>query len=373
LAEPAPAEDWVWLNLLDEVGPVLGRALLKHFGSAEKIRAASIGRLQDVPGIGPQRARAIADSRDMTDMAGEMELVRAHDVQLVGFDDPAYPPLLGKIYDPPLVLYVRGRFEPSDALAVAMVGTRRSSHYGRRQAERLAVGLAAAGATVISGLARGVDAAAHRGALKAGGRTIAVLANGLASVYPPEHTELADEIAACGAVVSETSMRRGIDDRGQFPQRNRVISGLSLGTVVVEAPQRSGALVTARLAGEQGREVFAVPGGIDRMTARGCHQLLRDGAKLVESVADILEELGPLVDGVRPVVDGRTVAHPAELTLKPREKKVLDLLEPDGTDVEDLVATAGLPASQVLSTLTVLEMRRLALRLPDGRFARAMP
>ena len=211
-------------------------------------------------------------------------------------DDPEYPPPLENIPDPPGLLYWKGRLEPRDQLAIAIVGSRRCTPYGARIAERLAAGLSRIGFTVVSGLARGIDAAAHRGAIKAGGRSIAVLANGLASVYPPEHEDLARALVEAGGLLSEMPMRQ-VPLAGLFTQRNRIISGLSLGVVVVEATPRSGSLSTARHAMEQNREVFAVPGPVDSLNSRGCHRLIRDGARLVETVDDILEELGPAGPG----------------------------------------------------------------------------
>jgi DNA processing protein len=222
--------------------------------------------------------------------------------------------------------------------------------------------------TIVSGLARGIDAAAHRGALDAGGRTVGVLACGLSNMYPPEHQPLADEAAARGAVISEMAMRR--EPRGGFfPQRNRIISGMSLGVLVVEAAPRSGALITARHAMEQGREVFAVPGPIDSPTSQGTNRLIADGAKLVQSVDDILEELGPLVEAT-PGPDDRPVHHPAELQLNEHEKRVLDLIGRQPTDVNEVIASSGMPPQQVLSIVTVLEMRRLVNRLSASVFSR---
>jgi DNA processing protein len=251
---------------------------------------------------------------------------------------------------------------PNDALAVGIVGTRHGTQYGLRQAERLAGSLARAGFTIVSGLARGIDAAAHRGALAAGGRTIAVLASGVMNIYPPEHDTLADEVAACGALVSE-SPPRSEPLAGTFPQRNRIISGLSLGIVVVEAAERSGALITARHAMEQGREVFAVPGNVDTRASRGCHQLIRDGARLVESADDVLEELGPLVEAAPRDDDQKKIHHPAELLLNELEEQVLAEVGGEATSIDQIVSDSGLPVSQVLSTLSVLEMRRLIRRL----------
>lgn len=217
-----------------------------------------------------------------------------------------------------------------------------------------------AGYTIVSGLARGIDAAAHRGALAGGGRTLAVLGSGLLNLYPAEHAELALQIREQGAVISEFTPRRS-PKSGAFPQRNRIITGLTLGTVVVEAAHRSGALISARLAMEQGREVFAVPGPIDSRMSRGCHRLIRDGAKLVESIDDVIEELGPLI---KPLTrqSGRTIHHPAELNLNEQESTVLQAIEVQPTEIDAIVARTGLPITRVLATISVLEIRRLIRR-----------
>jgi DNA processing protein len=269
--------------------------------------------------------------------------------------------VLREIHDPPGVFYMRGEMVPGDALAVAIVGTRHATPYGLHQAERLAGSLSRAGLTIISGLARGIDAAAHRGALAAGGRTIAVLGGGVLNIYPPEHDELANEVARGGAVISETPPRFQ-PLAGSFPQRNRLISGLSLGVLVIEAADRSGALITARHAMEQGREVFAMPGRVDSRVSRGCHRLLRDGAKLVESADDVLEELGPLVAPAS-LEDGTIVHHPAELQLNEQETQVLQAISSQSSSVDALCQSTGLPVQRVLATISVLEMRRLVRRV----------
>ena len=285
------------LVLVPGVGPRTRRLLLDRFGSAAAVLSAAPSQLREVPGIGPKLTCAIVQAQQ-ADVRSILQDCREHQIEIIADSEAAYPQLLREIYDPPGVLFVRGSLSPQDAIAVAIVGTRHASHYGLRQAERLARGLAAAGITVVSGLARGIDAAAHRGALAAGGRTIAVLASGLLNVYPPEHGELAEDIRGQGALVSE-SPPHSPPKSGAFPQRNRLIAGMSLGIVVVEAAQRSGALISAEHAMEQGREVFAVPGRVDNCTSRGCHRLIREGAKLVERVDDILDELGPLVQACR--------------------------------------------------------------------------
>jgi DNA processing protein len=290
---------------------------------------------------------------------------------LLAESEPDYPQVLRTIPDPPGLLFVRGAMVPSDGLAVAIVGTRHATHYGLAQAERLAAGLSRAGYTIVSGLARGIDAAAHRGALKAGGRTLAVLGSGVLCVYPPEHEQLARDVAAHGAVISENPPRSP-PLSGAFPQRNRIITGLSLGVIVVEASERSGALISARHAMEQGREVFAVPGRVDSRMSRGCHRLLRDGAKLVESVDDVLEELGPLATPTPAAKDdGPPIRHPAELQLNEPERAILAAITDDPVPIDEVVVATGLPVPNVLSTLSVLEMRRLIRRVGGNRVMRA--
>ena len=353
--------DTLRLCLISGVGPRIRKALLERFGSARAALAAAPSELRAVQGVGPKLTHQIAGADHEIDVEAEIALCREHGIDILTENAAVYPRILREIHDPPGVLFVRGTLKPNDALAIGIVGTRHGTQYGLRQAERLAGGLARAGLTIISGLARGVDAAAHRGAIGAGGRTIAVLASGVMKIYPPEHDKLAEEIVACGALVSE-SPPRSEPLSGTFPQRNRLISGMSLGVIVVEAAERSGALITARHAMEQGREVFAVPGNVDSRTSRGCHQLIRDGAKLVESADDVLEELGPLVEAA-PRDDGQVIHHPAELLLNELEQQVLSAIGGEATSIDRIVSDTGLPVPQVLSTLSVLEMRRLIRRL----------
>jgi DNA processing protein len=360
--------DSLRLCLIPGVGPTIRRRLLERFGSARAVLAAAPSELRGVQGVGPKLTHSIADADHEIDVEAEIALCRQHAINILTDANAAYPRALREIHDPPGVLFVRGELRPGDALAIGIVGTRHGTQYGLRQAERLAGGLARAGLTIISGLARGIDAAAHRGAMAAGGRTIAVLASGVLAIYPPEHDKLAEEVAAHGALVSESPP--GVEPMaGMFPQRNRLISGLSLGVIVVEAAERSGALITARHAMEQGREVFAVPGNVDSRTSRGCHQLIRDGAKLVESADDVLEELGPLVEAV-PRDDGQTIHHPAELLLNEPEQQVLSAIGTEATPIDRIVTETGLPVPQVLSTISVLEMRRLIRRLSGATVIR---
>lgn len=366
-ADPVAAE--VLLSLVPGVGPRIRKTLLAHFGAAQAVLAAAPSDLCEVPGIGTKISRAISTARREIDVETELALCRQRGVAVVIEPDEAYPSRLKEIPDPPGVLFICGTIVPADGLAVAIVGTRHATHYGLAQAERLAGGLARAGYTIVSGLARGIDAAAHRGALKAGGRTIAVLGSGVLNVYPPEHAGLADEIKDRGAVISENPPLSP-PLAGAFPQRNRIVTGLSLGVIVVEAADRSGALISARHAMEQGREVFAVPGRVDSRTSRGCHRLIRDGAKLVETVDDVLEELGPLATPT-PREDGREVRHPAELQLNEPEQAVLSAVDDEPTSIDDIVVASGLPVHNVLSTVSVLEMKRLIKRVSGNRVIRA--
>ena len=351
----------VRLSLVSGVGPILRKALLDHFGSPAAALAAAMSDLREVQGIGPKLANAIAAARTEVDAEREIEICRERNVAIVTESDERYPRALLEIPDPPGVLFMRGEMKPQDAIGIAIVGSRHATTYGTTIAERLASSLARAGVTIVSGLARGIDAAAHHGALEAGGRTIGVLGSGVLNIYPPEHAELALEVIASGALISETPPQSP-PVAGAFPQRNRIISGMSLGVIVVEASDRSGALITARHAMEQNREVFAVPGRVDSRMSRGCHRLLRDGAKLVETADDVLEELGPLVVPV-PSADGQAVHHPAELMLNELEQQVLAAIGSDPTFIDQVVSSSGLPVPQVLSTLSVLEMRRLVRRV----------
>jgi DNA processing protein len=372
-AEPsgrAPDElaDVLLLSLVSGVGPRLRQALLERFGTARAILAAAPSDLQEVQGIGAKLSRNIAAARAEIDVRAEIDLCRQRGVAILPESDASFPRLLREIHDPPGVLFLKGNLRPDDALAVAIVGSRHATQYGLAQAERLAASLARAGLTIVSGLARGIDAAAHRGALSAGGRTLAVLGSGVLNVYPPEHTPLAEEVIAHGALISEAPPLAP-PVSGAFPQRNRLISGLSLGVIIVEAPLQSGSLITARHAMEQGREVFAVPGRVDSRMSRGCHRLLRDGAKLVETADDVLEELGPLVEAT-PRDDGVLVRHPAELLLNEVEQQVLARVGAEATTIDEVVAASGLPTGRVLATLSILEMRRLVKRLSGSQVRR---
>jgi DNA processing protein len=350
------------LSMIPGVGPKTRKRLLERFGTPAAVLAAAPSELREVEGVGPKLVQKIVcPEPPLHDAEAEVAHCRESGIAILIETHPGYPRLLKEIHDPPGVLFVRGELKSQDSLAVGIVGTRHATPYGLRQAERLAGSLARAGLTIVSGLARGIDAAAHRGAMSAGGRTIAVLASGVMNIYPPEHDKLAEEVAACGALISEAPPHSE-PLAGTFPQRNRLISGLSLGVIVVEAAERSGALITARHAYEQGKEVFAVPGSVESRASKGCHRLLRDGVKLVESADDVLEEFGPLVEAA-PRDDGRMVHHPAELLLNEVEQQVLAAIPTEATPIDAIIAASGLPVPQVLATISVLEMRRLVRRM----------
>ncbi|MCL2116874.1 MAG: DNA-processing protein DprA [Planctomycetaceae bacterium] len=352
----------ITLSMVGGVGSMLTQRLINHFGDVESILAASESQLQAVEGIGSKIAKSISLARSLCNPEALIAQCRENGISLIAKKDARYPELLRKIHDPPVFLFVQGEFKPADDLAIAIVGTRHTTHYGRTQAERLAAELSQSGFTIVSGLARGIDGAAHRGALAANGRTIAVLGSGLLNLFPAEHRQLADEVTEHGALISEYVPDQR-PDKGTFPQRNRIVSGLSLGVLIVEAPRKSGALITASQAGEQGREVFAVPGPVDHESSRGCHRLIRDGAILVESADDILEHLGPLIKPAQhPKLDTGTIRHPAELQLNEPETTVLQLVGVSPTPIDTIIVHSGLLPHQVLATLGVLEMRRLIRR-----------
>ncbi len=356
------------LSLVPGIGPRLQASLIREFGSPSRVLVQSYETLLSADGIGPRLARSLV-REDVLPIARETRLrCQQLGIDLLPQASDVYPERLKEICDAPAMLYLRGSLVPQDELAIGIVGSRRCTMYGRKQAERLSGALARAGFTIVSGLARGIDAAAHRGALNAGGRTIAVLATGVRDIYPPEHLELAAEISKSGALVSEMPIDQKAKP-GLFPQRNRIISGLSLGVIVIEATRKSGALYTARHALEQGREVFAVPGNIDSLASEGCHDLIRDGVTLIRNADDVLNELGPLS---RPSSQSATVTihNPRELVLNPLESEVLNLVTSAPVHLDDILRATQLDSSRVMATLTVLEMRRFVRRLPGSLFVR---
>lgn len=367
--------DYLQLALTEGVGSVLMERLLDRFGSASAVLSASPTELCDVAGVGVHLARNFRNPEFRERARQTLDFCDSSGIDVLQPSGSTFPRLLREIPEPPNVLFVRGGFRPEDALSIAIVGTRTCSQYGRQQAGRFTRFLSRCGLTVVSGLARGIDAAAHEAAMEVCGRTIAVLASGVSEVYPPQHDELAERIAVGGAVISE--MPPGTKPKpGMFPRRNRLISGLCLATLVIEASEHSGALITARLAGEQGRDVFAMPGMVTSRNARGCHQLIRDGAILVQDPEEVVDALGPLVESVQ-VSPDRTIHNPREMQLDPREmqldeqqQSILQAIHPEPTNIDSVIAATGLPVPRVLSTLSVLEMNRLIRRLPGNAVQR---
>ncbi|MBU4312400.1 MAG: DNA-processing protein DprA [Candidatus Omnitrophica bacterium] len=352
------------LNMVEDLGSVRTQALLKHFGSLARVFRASEDELKMAEGIGPKIAPKIVQSIKDINIDKELGLIKQYGIKVITFLDRDYPKNLKNIYDPPVVLYVKGEILPEDDVAISIVGSRLASFYGRQTSEKFGYELASRGITVVSGLARGIDSSAHKGALKAKGRTLAVLGSGLLNIYPEEHRGLADEISERGAVISEFPMRT-IPDHGNFPKRNRVISGLSLGTVVVEAAQKSGALITADCALEQGRDVFSVPGKVDSTTSKGTNKLIKQGAKLAETVHDVLEELR-LEDGSRSL-ESRQLGC---VGLDKRENIVYNLLSSDPQHIDELCEEAGMGISDVSRILLNLEMKRFVRQLPGKTFVK---
>jgi DNA processing protein len=371
----------LWLRLIraDEVGPVTFARLLKRFGSVDAALGASVSGLTKVEGIGFKTAERIAASRDKFNAREELELAAKLGVWLVHVEDPRYPPVLKQIYDPPPVLYIKGTLTRDDTLGVAIVGCRRCSLYGQEQASRFAHLLAAAGFTIISGMARGIDTAAHTGALAAQGRTIAVQGCGLSRIFPPENAKLFELISASGACISELPLRAE-PLAEHFPPRNRIIAGLSLGTIVVEAGLRSGALITAQTALESNREVMAVPGKIDSPLSQGPHQLIKQGAKLVESVEDIMEALGYVGEQLKDHTALATkeavekVEAPlfdtAKFNLKGHEKTIYDALGKEPVHIDQIISDTDLPAGAANAAVMSLRLKGLIKQLPGNLFAR---
>jgi DNA processing protein len=358
------------MHLVPGLGPRLTQALLEKFGSAQQALLASADELKTIRYIGAQTAQDLVTALRSANIEKEVELLERHAVRLLRLGAPDYPVALATIFDPPQILYVRGEIKPEDKNAVAIVGSRQCTRYGVKVAERLASDLARRGFTVVSGLARGIDAAAHRGALAAGGQTHAVLAGGLAKIYPPEHGELADQVCAAGALLSEAPMAMAAL-RDMFPARNRLISGLCRGVVIVEAAVKSGALITARHAAEQSRDVFAVPGPIDSEASGGTLQLIKDGAVLVRNVDDILAAWNdvPAPSRTEPTPIGETQPRSPPVPLTPPQRQLWELLA-EPLHADQLVQRSNLPVADVGTALIMMEMQGVVRRLPGNRFER---
>jgi len=363
------------LHLTEGVGPITLRRLIERFGDARAVLSASTDALRMVERVGRTIARAIRRAASSDESSREIDLAAEHGVRIICPEDEEYPPLLKHTPDGPICLNVKGRLQRQDGVSLAIVGSRKPTHYGQEQARQFAEDLARMDMTIVSGLAYGVDACAHHGALAASGRTVAVLGNGLCDIYPPLHRELADLIAASGAVVSELPMETQPEGTN-FPRRNRIIAGMTLGSLIVEGGERSGAMITARLANEYNREVFALPGRSDSLMSRGPNLLIREGmARLVTCTADILDELGEVGRVLRgPGSTEPAGADPPAATFTPalseNERSTLDALDIEPVPIEMIVDVAGLSAAEVAAALTTLQLKRQVKQLPGSVFVR---
>jgi DNA processing protein len=370
-------ENWLRLIRADGVGPTTFAKLLKRFRSVDRALGASVSELEKINGIGPKIAGRIARSRDKFDTQKELALAAKLGVWIINAADKRYPPALKQIYDPPPVLYIKGTLVRADSLAIAIVGSRRHSTYGAEQASRLAHMLASAGFTIVSGMARGIDTAAHRGALSARGRTIAIHGCGMAHIFPPENKKLVGLIADSGACISELSLEYEAKPEN-FPPRNRIISGLSMGVIVIEASAKSGALITAKAALDQNREVMVVPGKIDSPLNFGSHRLIKQGARLVDCVEDVMEQLGYIGEDLKGYVSKaaektaqkveRPVFDVSRLNLNDAEKAICNFLDTEPMHVDEIIVGTDMGAGPVNAALISLRLKGLIKQLPGNLF-----
>ncbi len=355
---------WFTLQSVPGVGSLLFKRLMDAFGSPEAVLAAAPRSLAAVDGISGKLAETIAAHRISTSAKQDLDRALAAGYGVVTINDAAYPPLLRQIPDPPAYLYVAGRLDAADN-CIAVVGSRHPTDYGVRTARRLSRDLTLQGFTVVSGMALGIDTAAHEGALDGGGKTVAVLGSGLDRIYPNENRRLSERIAASGAVVSEFPPGAGPDGH-HFPIRNRIISGMCLGTMIAEATLRSGSLITARLAADQGREVFAVPGSIHSHKSTGTHTLIKQGAKLVENAGDVIEELAPMLDAA---IERRAAAPaPAAPALTDEEAAVCAVLSPYPIHIDELGRRVSMDPARLSGLLLGLELKGRVRQLPGKLF-----
>jgi len=358
-------EALVGLNLTFDIGSIRLNKLLEYFGTPENILNAPLERLSKVYGIGKNISSGIK-SIGQKNIDKEFEAAKKLDIRIISQDDADYPLNLKNIFDPPIVLYVKGKLREEDNLSIAIVGSRHASYYGLSSAERFAQGLSAWGFTIVSGMARGIDTYAHKGALKQGGRTIAVMGSGFKHIYPEENKKLAEEIVNNGAVISEFPLDAQ-PLRQNFPRRNRVISGLSLGTLVVEAAKNSGALITADFALEQGREVFALPGKVDSGTSFGPNELIKQGAKLVSCADDIIEEFNFKAQGC---VQKKSAPEAFSSGLANQEAILYEAIASGPLDLDEIIEKTHLDITSISSMLLALEMKKLIRQLPGKQFIR---
>ncbi|MCL2745109.1 MAG: DNA-processing protein DprA [Planctomycetaceae bacterium] len=358
--------DDILLSSVKGIGSRTYQNLIERFGSPSAVLNAARHELNGFEFYDRNTINNLLSAKKDFDAKAILQLCRSEKIEIISLRDERYPAPLKTISDPSPLLYVQGKVIPSDAFSIAVLGTRRATSYGLKHTERLTAGLSRCGFAIISGLARGIDTAAHKTALKTGGRTLAVLGCGHLKMYPPENKPLADEIVQSGGAVISEYPPLFSSTSWTFPQRNRIVSGLSLGVLVVEAPLKSGAMISARLAGEQGRDIFAVPGPAQSEMSRGCHQLIRNGAYLADSIEDITSVLGPLTAPVSLFQNEKPLRHTAEISLNEIERLVLKYLKTKPVPLEYIAEQTGLHKQQVLAALSVLENKRIIRRTSDG-------
>ncbi len=356
---------WLALGRVRHLGPVMIRRLLGHFRTPDRIFGASERELLGVQDVGPRLAESILKGPDMAFCEKQLEIVEKRGFRIVTAGSPEYPERLSQIYDPPHLIFTKGEIRPEDEKAVAIVGSRKATHYGKSMAERIAGELASAGVTVVSGFARGVDSVSHRAAADAKGRTLAVFGCGLDIIYPPENRKLYAELPEHGALISEFPCGSKPEPQN-FPRRNRIISGVSLGVVVIEAGERSGALLTARHALEQNREVFAVPGNITSTASSGTNELIKQGAHLVTSGEDILTQLEFILP--KETTSQVTVPPP---DLEPEQTKLYEILTDEPIHVDTISRRLGIDVPRILTTLLEMELMGVVQQVPGKKFVKS--
>jgi DNA processing protein len=352
---------WIALSMIQDIGPVTVRRLISRFQKPQAIFSADIEELKVIEGIGEKRAKNIKAFSGWSEIEKMLQRLDDAGVRILSYHDNDYPLLLRDVEDAPVILYIKGDIKEDDRFSIAIVGSRNATPYGRLVADRMARELSEAGFTIVSGMARGIDTIAHLSSLKSGGRTIAVLGSGIDMIYPPENKGLFEKIADSGCIVTEFPPGTP-PNKENFPKRNRLISGLSLGVIVVEASQGSGALITARSALEQNREVFAVPGNINSPNSKGTNELIKAGARLVQRSDDIIEELAPLLKGFIRQKKDNTIG------LTDEEKEVCNRLTSEPRHIDDIIRETGLPMPKMLSLLLGLELKGVVSQIEGKRF-----
>jgi len=354
---------WLAWNKIPDIGPKRFYKLLKYFGSADIAWQAKSGEVLKILNLNPKISSRIFEDKSNINPEQELDLIYKHKADVLTVEDALYPENLKTIHYPPPILYYKGTIAETDKNSISIVGSRKATYYGKMVAEKLSKDLVLAELTVISGMARGIDTAAHKGALSVNGRTIAVLGCGVDHIYPPENRRLAQEIQESGAVISEFPFST-LPERQNFPRRNRIISGLSLGTVVVEAAEKSGALITADFALDQGREVFAIPGNINSPLSNGSHNLIKQGAKLVNNYQDILEEIHMAITQKTAEKDMAV----KDISLTAEEKVIYEIITKEPTQIDEIIKASNISAGKVSEILLNLELKDLIKEIEGKRF-----